>query len=160
MSPTRRRLLDLAEEFSQLTCGMVGTTTPTNLPLSHGGSLSALRSIRGVHTAISHGCKFGCRCVGTEHLVAVGWQFVTTLPQLATRTQRRCAGGHVHVQRALGQQVPTACEDPLWRAYAKPETAWKLLSLWQQSTTCQVKRDHVTFLVVRILRDRVSDVCT
>ena len=46
-------------------------------------------------------------------------------------------------------------------ACAKPETGWKLLSLWQHQTTCQVKRDRVTFLVVRILQYRpVSDVCT
>ena len=45
--------------------------------------------------------------------------------------------------------------------YAKPELGWKLLRLWQQWTTCRVKRDRVTFLVVRILQYRpVPDVCT
>ena len=63
--------------------------TPTNSSLSHAGSR----------------CTFGCRCVVTEHLA--GWQFVTTLPQLAMRMQLRCAGGHVHVQRTPGQQMPT-----------------------------------------------------
>ena len=31
---------------------------------------------------------------------------MTTLPQLAMRLQRRCAGGHIHVQQALGQRMP------------------------------------------------------
>ena len=34
-------------------------------------------------TAIPDGCTFGCKCV-----VAAGWQFVTTLPQLARKMQR------------------------------------------------------------------------
>ena len=63
-------------------------------------------SIRVVHTAVADGCAFGCRCVVTGHLVAAGWQFVTTLPQLAKKMQRWCAGGHFHVQRSPDQQMP------------------------------------------------------
>ena len=59
------------------------------------GSLQALRSVRRVHTAITDGCKFWCWCIVTEHLVAAMWQFVTTMPKLAMRMQRRCAGGHM-----------------------------------------------------------------
>ena len=39
-------------------------------------------------------------------LTAVEWQFVTTLPQLALRMHRRCAGGQIHVQLTRGQQMP------------------------------------------------------
>ena len=31
--------------------------------------------------------------------MAAGWQFVTTLPQLAVRLRRRCAGGYVHLRQ-------------------------------------------------------------
>ena len=69
------------------------------------GKAEASRSIRGGHTATADGCSgagASCSCI----LGAVGWQFVRTLPQLAMRMQRRCAGGHVHVQRIQGQQMP------------------------------------------------------
>ena len=109
MSPTHSWLLDLVVEIAtaQLRNGrLFACITPTNSSLSRARSLKALRSIGGVPTAIADCCTFGCRCVVTEHLLAAGWQFVTTVPQLAMRTQRRCAGGHVHVQRTPGQQMP------------------------------------------------------
>ena len=42
----------------------------------------------------------------TCQLVAAGWQFVTTLPQLAMRLQRRCAGGRIHMQQIRDQRMP------------------------------------------------------
>ena len=45
--------------------------------------------------------------------------------------------------------------------YTCDEQRWKLLNLWPQLTTCPVKRDRVTFLVVSFLQHRaVSDDCT
>ena len=109
MSPTHSRLLDLAVEIAtpQLRNGRhFVCITPTHSSLNCNRSLETLRSTRKLHTTVADGGAFGCRCVVTEHLVATGWQFVTTLPQLAMRMQRRCAGGHVHVQRTPGQQMP------------------------------------------------------
>ena len=109
MSPTDSRLLDLVVEIAtaqpqngrHFVC-----ITLTNSSLNHTRSLKALRSIRGVHTVVADGCAFLCRCVMAEHVVAAGWQFVTALPQLARKMQRRCTGGHVLVQRSLDRQMP------------------------------------------------------
>ena len=81
MSPTDTELLDLVVEIAatQLRNGRhFVCITPTDSSLNYNRSLKALRSIRGVHTAEADGCAFRCRCVVTEHLVAAGWQFVTT----------------------------------------------------------------------------------
>ena len=109
MSPTDSRLLDVVVEIAttQLRNGRhFMRITRTDSSLNYNGSLKALRPNRGVHTVVSDGCAFGFRCVVTEHLVAAGWQFVTTLPQLVRKMQRRCTGGHVHVQRTPDQQMP------------------------------------------------------
>ena len=109
MSPEHSRLLDLAVDIAAThmrNARHFVCITPTNSPLCHAGCTKALRSIQGVYTAIADGCTFGCRCAVTEHLVAAGWQFVTTLPRLAMRMQRRCAGVHIHVQQAFSQRMP------------------------------------------------------
>ena len=88
MSPTHSRLLDLLVEIvtGQLQIGRhFVCTTPTNSSLEYNRSLKAPRSIRGVHTVVADGCAFGCRCVMMEFVVAAGWQFVRTLPQLARK---------------------------------------------------------------------------
>ena len=97
MSPTHGRLLDLAVEIAtaQMWNGRhFVSITPT----------TALRFVRGVHTATADGCT---RCAVTDHLVTAGWQFVTTLPSLARKMQRRCAGGHLHVQRTPASDACT-----------------------------------------------------
>ena len=79
MSPTHSRLVDLVVEIATAQLRI----SPTNSSLKYNRSLKAPRSIRGVHTVVADGCAFGCRCVVMEHVMAAGWQFVRTLPQLA-----------------------------------------------------------------------------
>ena len=103
MSPTDSRLLDLVLESAttQLRNGrQFVCITLTDSSLNYKKSLKALRSIRGVLTVVADGCAFGCRCVGTEHLVAAGF---------CSNLRERCSegmGGHIHVQRTPDQQMP------------------------------------------------------
>ena len=86
MSPTHSRLLDLLVEIvtGQLQIGRhFVCITPTNSSLEYNRSLKAPRSIRGIRTVVADGCAFGC--VMMEYVVAAGWQFVRTLPQLARK---------------------------------------------------------------------------
>ena len=64
--------------------------------------------------------------------------------------RRSCSRAANSGSADIGPFAKSHCDEPA------PETCWKLLSLWQQSATCEVKRDGVTFLVVRILRYRQS----
>ena len=115
MSPTHGRLLDLAVEIAtaQMWNGRhFVCITSTSSSLSHARSLTALRSVRGVHAAIADGCTFGCRCNVASHFVTAGWQFVTTLPSLARKMQRRVPEviftcSELRVSRCLYE-----CEEP------------------------------------------------
>ena len=120
MSSTHSRLLDFAVEIAtaQLRYGRhFVCITPTNSLLSHTRSLKALRSLRGLHTAIADGCTFGCRCVVTEHLVPAGWQFVTTLATArdvdATKVGRRSCSRAANSGSADACPLATShCDEP------------------------------------------------
>ena len=149
MSPTNSQLLGFAVEIAtaQLRNGRhFVCIPPTNSPSSHARSLKALRSIREVHTAIADGCTLGSRCIVSEHLVAAGWQFVTTMPQLDMRMQRRCAAGPVHVQRIPCQQVhAVVCQRRSFRFKSFPWAQHRddlrhiLIILIHRSSTAAVK---------------------
>ena len=131
----------------QLGCGTGDTlccVSPNHFsesPLKPGAS----RSFRGAQTAIADGCTFG-RWAHRDgafwwQQVAVRDDSATTRDEVATEVCRPSCS------RAANSGSADACPFATSH-YAKPEIGWKLFRLWQQWTTCQVKRDRVTFLVV------------
>ena len=96
MSPEHHRLLDLAVEERETLCVHHTYEQPVVPRRVHEGpeihSRSAHRDRGRIHiwVQVRHDETVGGSRMATCH---------DTLPQLAMRLQRRCAGGHVHVQQ-------------------------------------------------------------
>ena len=91
--------------------------------------------------------------------VAVRDDSATTRDVDATEVRMRAmfTCSELRVRRCMSE-----CDEPLTTSVRQNRDKLEiLLSLGLQLTTCQVKRDRVTFLAVRVLQYRqVSDVCT
>ena len=149
MSPTHSRLLDLLNGTPSVCVSRQQTV--------HESRLKAWRSIRGVHTQrLPPVARSGAGAGVTEHLVAAGHDSATTCDEDATEVRTKsCSRAANSGSADACPNATSLCDEPDQRQTGK------LLSLWQQLTTCQVKMDGVAFLVVRVPQCRpVSDVCS